>query len=259
MNSRKQKPKELNMPNWVSSTLYVRGPQKSLDKFREQALGEEDAIDLNNFIPMPEEIRGISSHPVPVEEHEYEEALKKHEENKSDKRLVSSRPVTQKMLDEMIEKYGATNWYDWSLENYGTKWGLCDVEDISCRKGELMYDFSTAWSPAEKAWLKISSMFPDLKFITTLDEESNSFGGYQIFEKGKMVEKLIENYMSDEVVENINYLVDMSVEEAIRDMEMLKDECGHSKAFMDALKKKIAGEKLEYARYELEDLWEEVR
>jgi hypothetical protein len=41
-----------------------------------------------------------------------------------------------------VKKYGADNWYDWSLQNWGTKWNCSDAFI-----NESGMSFTTAWSP----------------------------------------------------------------------------------------------------------------
>jgi hypothetical protein len=48
----------------------------------------------------------------------------------------------------LMEKYGATDWYDWSVKNWGTKW---DVEPDGYTRpnpNTLSVAFETAWGPA---------------------------------------------------------------------------------------------------------------
>ena len=47
---------------------------------------------------------------------------------------------------EEREKYGADNWYDWSIANWGTKWDV-DVDCVTEDGDKLMMSFDTAWAP----------------------------------------------------------------------------------------------------------------
>jgi hypothetical protein len=46
---------------------------------------------------------------------------------------------------EEREKYGNKNWYDWSCDNWGTKWPACDAEITEETDTEIHYRFLTAW------------------------------------------------------------------------------------------------------------------
>ena len=74
-----------------------------------------------------------------------------------------------KMLDEgillvsNIRNYGAPTWYEWCVENWGTKWNSCDTYisgDSLC--------FWTAWSPCLPVIEAMSKMFPGLSLHITL-------------------------------------------------------------------------------------------
>lgn len=54
--------------------------------------------------------------------------------------------------DELIQKYGYSDWYGWAVAHWGTKWNSYDNEYeegiflVDSQKG-AMYSFTTAWSP----------------------------------------------------------------------------------------------------------------
>ena len=58
----------------------------------------------------------------------------------------NAKPEWQKQRSkELKEKYGSDNWYDWAINNWGTKWGCYEPfgEDTA-------YNFQTAWSPPSR-------------------------------------------------------------------------------------------------------------
>lgn len=77
--------------------------------------------------------------------------------------------------DELIDKYGYSDWYGWAVANWGTKWGCYENEYqeglflVDGQKGAL-YSFTTAWSPPSN---KIFDMFRDdfKNFMYEWDEE----------------------------------------------------------------------------------------
>ena len=95
------------MPNWTSNSVLFVGKEKQLKTLQTMLKSKDNEFDFNNIIPMPKNI--------------FRGNLGKEEE----------------------EKYGKNNWYDWSIDNWGTKWNACNTE-VEQRDGTLMYRFETA-------------------------------------------------------------------------------------------------------------------
>ena len=83
--------------------------------------------------------------------------------------------------------YGHTTWYDWSIENWGTKW---DAYEVSYEYGggtELELNFQTAWSTPKPIFDKLAEMFPELSiYIEYADEDWGSNCGTITYENGEM-------------------------------------------------------------------------
>lgn len=95
------------MPNNVANRIYFYGDQDKIEQIFDAIKGDklDFYIDFEKIIPMPDNIyRG------PLGSEEY-------------------------------GKYGNNNWYDWSIENWGTKWNAYRQE----RNGNELY-FETAWN-----------------------------------------------------------------------------------------------------------------
>jgi hypothetical protein len=81
---------------------------------------------------------------------------------------------------ENAEKYGAMNWYEWSIKNWGTKW------NSSCTVfGDKTIEFDTAWDPATPVIQKISEQNPEIKMaFMYADEEIGYHTGYMLITNG---------------------------------------------------------------------------
>jgi hypothetical protein len=87
--------------------------------------------------------------------------------------------ITKEESQELIKKYGQDNWYDWALENWGTKWGAYDNE----MDGDT-YRFTTAWSPISMNILQLlSKIVPNFTFEW---EEEQGFGASFVCENGEI-------------------------------------------------------------------------
>ena len=96
------------MPNWTANNVLFVGKKKQLKTLKTMLKSNENDFDFNNIIPMPKNI--------------FRGNLGREEE----------------------EKYGKNNWYDWSIENWGTKWNSVGTR-VELKDGSLYYTFDTAW------------------------------------------------------------------------------------------------------------------
>ena len=113
------------MPNWCNNNISITGPNSVIDKIEKIVKEEkEDNGLLNFFHPMPKELNGTTS-----------------------PSSASDKP------QPMIE--GFDNWYDWRVENWSTKWELCEFYGVDRQyhseqnEGEstITFGFDSAWAP----------------------------------------------------------------------------------------------------------------
>lgn len=74
--------------------------------------------------------------------------------------------------------HGADNWYDWSINNWGTKWNSYHDEVDYDGEKSLVYKFDTAWSPPEPVIDALRKKFPDLGITAFFDEPGMQIAGY---------------------------------------------------------------------------------
>ena len=126
------------MPNWCNNNLQITGPNKIIDKIEKIVNDESSDAQglLDYFHPMPKGLEGTTS-------------------------PDSSADKPQPYID------GYTNWYDWCLNNWGTKWELCEYHGVDRKyltlnsEGEstIEFAFESAWSPPINAlahWLEMN-------------------------------------------------------------------------------------------------------
>ncbi len=132
------------MPNWCLNSLRVSG--SDLSAFRKW-LGE-DGFKLNKILPLPAELEGTTS---------------------------PNRDSNSESAKALRQKYGADNWYDWNIQNWGTKWDVdAELEDFG---GWLFITFDSAWSPPAGAIIALGKMFPNLTFTLHYHESGCCFAG----------------------------------------------------------------------------------
>lgn len=132
---------------------------------------------LSALLPCPEEIKHNSSPTRIITKRQYEAQQKRIAKGKGNFRDVSlGGGITKEMSKDFKQRFGADNWYDWNVNNWGTKWDA-DSKNDSDSKTELSYSFDTAWSPPDN-WLKnVSAMFPKLEFTLNYEEGGVGFKG----------------------------------------------------------------------------------
>ena len=68
-----------------------------------------------------------------------------------------------------IKRYKARDWYDWSIENWGTKWNACDsITDYD------NIEFETAWSTPIPIFVELSKRMKDV--VITVDYADEDIG-----------------------------------------------------------------------------------
>ena len=151
------------MPNWVHNSTKIIGDKKAVENCvasleKEDEQGYPNVFDFETIEPMPEGVR--STEPDNV---------------------LGGGPKNR------------NNWYDWSCDNWGTKWNSCNA-DVNNRFDdgdnhviEITYD--TAWAMPTPVWDKLAKKFPKLEFRHKYDEEMQHFYGVAIYRNGKLDEK----------------------------------------------------------------------
>lgn len=91
-----------------------------------------------------------------------------------------------------------SNWYEWRIENWGTKWDMAiDYDTLdNWENGEVYVDFRTAWSPPIPILLKLSEQNPKLKFFWNCWEESYEYWCEGNLKKGEWAEYYEGNFKS---------------------------------------------------------------
>ena len=115
------------MPNHCDNYLSAcGGTQKTLNAFH-KFVGNE--IDFNKILPRPQALQDQAEKgPLPLEDRD------------------------------------GPNWYDWSVKNWGTKWNAYEhsTTERDYDRGEINYNFLTAWGPPTPIVHELQRRFPTL-------------------------------------------------------------------------------------------------
>ena len=123
------------MPNWCNNTLELQHEDPAMIERAKAAMIRGEF--LHEFIPVPKELTDTVSGFMGEDQraaHEAQQAAN-------------------------LEKYGYANWYDFCVNEWGTKWEIgADGNPAQDIPGGLMLGFESAWSPPVAAYEKLCAM-----------------------------------------------------------------------------------------------------
>ena len=124
------------MPNWCNNTLTLTHEDPAMILRAKEALDRGEF--LQEFIPVPQDLKDTVSGSMGEDHREAHEAQQK-----------ANR-----------EKHGYSNWYDYCVGEWGTKWdvGGDGQTDIHPDGKMLHTTFDSAWSPPVNAYVKLEEL-----------------------------------------------------------------------------------------------------
>lgn len=187
------------MPNHIQNRLEIIGEEIQVQNVRSFLKGDEDSqIDFNKIIPMPESMHGeINSRVETAAKYALKFSVSDNPllamlESSNRNNMESPLSFNDEDWNHFIlclqnaRNHGFIYWYDWSVANWGTKWNAYQTPDE--RDNTNTVYFQTAWSCAEKVILKLSALFPDLRFkLSYADEDSGCNVGTRTYQAGKTI------------------------------------------------------------------------
>ena len=167
---------------WCQNYLSVSFTDQSrIDNFNNFiSFNESDGkkLDFNKLIPMPKEIK-------------------------------NTKTSNSKTKQELIDKYGVDNWYEWSVQYWGTKWNVNSDMIVKKKYTSIKYIFNTALTPPIPWIMKLIDKYPNFNINLEYEEPMMNFGGKIQFNNGKIF--VVEYELSKYIWENCNkeYLYEM--------------------------------------------------
>ena len=152
------------MPNWCDNTVMIKGPKEEIVKLRDklQDYSDKSVFNFEAILKCPQELRAESA---PQRNEQRAAILKK--------------------------KYGASDWYDWSNEHWGTKWNASDstitVEYDDEDNYVVSYSFQTAWAPPLPLYEALAEQNPNINMYVCFDESGMGFAGWRYYRDGELI------------------------------------------------------------------------
>ena len=121
------------MPNWCNNSVEIYHEDPAMIERVRTAFNGEGL--LKEFIPVPQALLDTVSGSMGEDKREAHEAQQKAN----------------------VEQYGYANWYDFCVNEWGTKWEIgADGNPAQDIPGGLMLGFDSAWSPPIAAYEKLT-------------------------------------------------------------------------------------------------------
>ena len=146
------------MPNWCSNYLQIetKTPKQFTKLIQGITNDSEQPFDFKRIIPIPKELEETTA-PNRVNE------------------------------QEMIAKYGYSDWYNFCCAKWGTKWNASNVDLQLTSTTSVSISFDTAWSPPIPVIEAIAEKYPFADITLSFYEEGMGFAGEVFFSKGEKV------------------------------------------------------------------------
>jgi len=136
---------EAKIPNWCFNSATISHEDPAM--IAKMIEGGNEGKFFDTFVPMPAELRATTS-PSPTNE-------------------------------TLVEKYGASDWYSWSVNSWGTKWDTeFEDADVSEDGKSAHVVFNTAWSPPLEFYNSLLDL--GFKIDATYTEEGMGFAGHYV-------------------------------------------------------------------------------
>jgi hypothetical protein len=166
------------MPNWCNNSVEIYHEDSAMLERVRKAF-DEGAL-LNEFIPVPASLHIVAGSVGDPDEQ---------------KKLIEA-------TEKNIEVHGYGNWYDFCVNEWGTKWDIAaDGNPAQDIPGGLMLGFESAWSPPIAAYEKLTeqgfrirAMYyePGMAFAGVWEDGSDDYYDYGGLDSAGIAEELPE-------------------------------------------------------------------
>jgi len=157
------------MPNWVNVKLSAH--EDVINAITCDKCGEKD-VDFELIMPIPPDLKDYwTGSTVSLQEQAKDIVKNKWEYGNGQHQI----PMTEKDKERFRELYGASDWYDWCVKNWGCKW---NAQTDYCNSDEV--GFQTPWEEPYNWIHHLSLKFPNHKIWVEWEEEQGYGEVYSI-------------------------------------------------------------------------------
>ena len=183
------------MPNYVKNILSFDGDPDQVSRLFSAIKGENGLMDFNKLIPMPPELEIESGSRTDAGFKEYMGFVADTGfRTELEQPYLSAHPEIDreewdlgKQAFHNIREFGCPTWYEWRVQNWGTKWNASSAEIAEGRMS-----FLTAWNAPEPVIEKLSEMFPTVSIhYVWADEDIGYNCGKRTYQGGVVTQEHI--------------------------------------------------------------------
>jgi len=173
------------MPNWCNNTIEISHEDRS--KMEALVAAVNEGKFFNHVIPVPESLHIVAGRVG-------------NDEDEKQKDLVAQEEVNR-------AKHGYANWYDFCVNEWGTKWDTepYDPVELPADSNKVTFGFDTAWGPATGVYdalmdqgfaVRAYYYEPGMAFCGQFDEN-----GDDCYDIGGMTSEAIKDAIPEELDE----------------------------------------------------------
>ena len=140
------------MPNWCYNRVEIYGEEAK--EIAEKIASEETPFDFAKILPEPDYDK-IEVEPT-----------------------FGSTEAADAAHVATGGDFSMPKWWDWRVQNWGTKWNSSECEVTIMEDDQVEYTFNTAWGPPEGVIYKLRELYPDASITAFYDEPGMELAGY---------------------------------------------------------------------------------
>ena len=187
------------MPNWCVNQVDIEGDETEVAKLVAFVKSDENSFTFENIVPPPatpmyssdcthnKYVCGCESvaQPDPENEGKFMWVI--------DGKKVEYHGKCPTHNEHSFSNH-PDNWYNWNINNWGTKWSAGEVwndriDDDGKVDGHTSYNFDTAWSPAEPVVAALAEKFPTLRIAHRYCEAGMGYAGEVLYANGAEIRR----------------------------------------------------------------------
>lgn len=185
------------MPNWCDCMVEARVPNGTeaeaaqLQEMLTRFASLEGCFNFSAYHPIPEPLKDVHTGSIQIDGVAYTQwrVIEGDGEHKN-------IPLSDEEATELKQKYGSLDWYQWCVNNWGTKWDANKSHDDETFEimapGVARVAFLTAWNPPEEAIKELSRQYPLLEFVLHYVGDGYQFAGLSRYREGRKIEEQFE-------------------------------------------------------------------